>query len=368
MMSAAAAGIGLAVPLMALARLGAAPLQLGTYAAILQGFTIVATGLFGRLSDRIGHRPLPVISGILYGLMGSAYVHVNSIGQVYALTVVCGLCIAAFWPSIEASTGEDLHGVKLLRSVGGYNISWATGVAIGPFLAGYLYGRSPALAFYVPAALAILAGTAILLRPTGNLAERSETRHPELCARRPNGKAYLYAGWVANFGAWFCVGMLRNIFPTLGKHLGLTSSQIGFVLFLWAFMLALTFFFLRLSDRWTYRLTPLVSFQVVLATGFLLVFLANGLWMLSAGVILMGLGTGMTYFSSLFYALDGHDDKGAKSGIHEVVLATGSLVGPLLGGVAAQLISIRAPYLLCTMVVLLCAIVTLALLKREERR
>ena len=39
--------------------------------------------------------------------------------------------------------------------------------------------------------------------------------------------------------------------------------------------------------------------------------------------------------------------KGKGSGLHESILGGGAVLGPILGGVAAQYVGLRAPYFLC---------------------
>ncbi len=364
LMASGSAGFSLVWVLLAIARFHASPFQLGIAASIIQATTIVFSWVLGRLADRVGHRVLPLFSGVCFGIFAALLMRSTSMAHIYWLMLAQGVCLGAFWPSMEASFGQNAHGAGLLRSIGFFNLSWSSGVAIGPLYAGYLFANIRPMAFYIPALCSIAAGSSILLlRSRVEVHAHTHTKGPGL--PKPVGKdAYLYAGWVANFGAWFLVGVLRSIFPKLCETLKLSGTEIGFLLFLWAFVLASMFWILSRSPWWTYRHAPLQVFQGILIVASLIIFRASTMPLLVFGTIVAGVGCGLTYSSSLFYALDGFSDKGEKAGIHEVVLGTGSLIGPFLCGWAAASYSIRAPYPICAIVVLGCMLAVSILLRR----
>ena len=62
------------------------------------------------------------------------------------------------------------------------------------------------------------------------------------------------------------------------------------------------------------------------------------------GLILIGMGSSVTHYSSLYYAVHLIKKKGRGTGIHESIVGSGALLGPILGGIAAQYAGLR-PYL-----------------------
>ena len=103
------------------------------------------------------------------------------------------------------------------------------------------------------------------------------------------------------------------------------------------------------STRWHYRLAPMLIVQLLAALSFFGIWQLQHtlLWIFAFGVI--GMSAAFTYFSSLYYGLDRHVDKGNKSGWHEAILGLGILLGPLLGGILADSrFGTQSPYLLCT--------------------
>ena len=106
------------------------------------------------------------------------------------------------------------------------------------------------------------------------------------------------------------------------------------------------------STRWHYRLSPLLIVQGLAILSYITIWKVQTplLWTVAFAVI--GLSAAFTYFSSLYYGLHKHDDKGNKSGWHEAILGMGILVGPLLGGIAADSgWGVQSPYLVCGVVV-----------------
>ena len=83
-------------------------------------------------------------------------------------------------------------------------------------------------------------------------------------------------------------------------------------------------------------------------------------------MIFLGLSSGMTYFSSIFYSLYGFIDKGKRSGIHEAFLGAGTFCGPLVGGLAAYKFGIRAPYLAAALLLVIAATVELMIYRRKR--
>ena len=59
----------------------------------------------------------------------------------------------------------------------------------------------------------------------------------------------------------------------------------------------------------------------------------------------------MTFSSSLFYSVNVTSHKGPSAAMHETVLMSGFLLGPLIGGAVAQEFSLRAPYLVVAAIV-----------------
>jgi MFS family permease len=70
----------------------------------------------------------------------------------------------------------------------------------------------------------------------------------------------------------------------------------------------------------------------------------------------------------LYYAVRLLKRKGKGAGLHESILGSGVVLGPLLGGIVAHAVGLRAPYILCLIVLAgLIAAEWVIMGKRSER-
>ncbi|MFH1570353.1 MAG: hypothetical protein ABIL09_20345, partial [Gemmatimonadota bacterium] len=67
---------------------------------------------------------------------------------------------------------------------------------------------------------------------------------------------------------------------------------------------------------------------------------------LTAGVMLVGVMMGYSYFSSIYYSTTGFAEgrRGLASGVHEGTLAVGFTLGSLGGGYLGAALGVRAPF------------------------
>jgi MFS family permease len=80
---------------------------------------------------------------------------------------------------------------------------------------------------------------------------------------------------------------------------------------------------------------------------------------------MIGISSSVTYYSSLYYTVHLLKKKGRGTGIHESIIGSGALLGPILGGIAAHYAGLRAPYLLCSAVLFTSIAAELNLMKKN---
>jgi MFS family permease len=103
------------------------------------------------------------------------------------------------------------------------------------------------------------------------------------------------------------------------------------------------------------------------AAGLLLISFFSPPLVFASSFILIGLCASMTYFSSLYYSVRLLKRKGKGTGLHESILGSGVVLGPLLGGTAALSAGLRAPYILCLVVLAMVIIIELSLIKKDPQ-
>ena len=108
--------------------------------------------------------------------------------------------------------------------------------------------------------------------------------------------------------------------------------------------------------------------QVLAIGGMTLISLSQGVWLFGMGFVLSGILIGTSYSLSLFHSLYGQVQKGARSGLNESIVGSGILVGPLVGGWAAQHFGLRMPYVLCGALLATAMMIEGVFIRLAERR
>ena len=355
----------LAAPLV-LIELKASPVELGLVGTITSFLHMGMANFMGPLSDRLGRRKLIIAAPLLFTVSCLLMTRVNQIPVILALSAVNGLCLSLFWPSFQAWIADLLTGVELARQIGTFNMSWTAAYFSGPVLSGFLYGLRPRLPFYVAAAISLVVFffvyATVKVTKTGT-AGKEDTSGKEKSTRfRP----YLYAAWVGNFVSFFFLGNLRYQFPKLARELNISPQMIGVLLGCIGFSQFFGFLILRRSEGWHFKRFHLLGAQLLAWAGMAVIFLSSHPLPFALAFMMIGLTSCVTYYSSLFYAVHLGERKGRMTGLHESILGSGAVLGPILGGVAAQFTGLRAPYVLCIIVLSIAWVVEFLLMKRCE--
>ena len=355
----------LAVPLL-LIELNANPIELGLVAAIGSLTYMAMAHFMGRLSDRFGRRRLIITAPALFVLSCLLMTIAREVKVILVLSVITGFCLSMFWPPFQAWVVDHQTETGLARNIGSFNMSWTAANLVGPVFSGFLYSLHPRLPFFVSAAIAFI----LFFLVWASLHERQTTplvpERPASVEEGHDRRIFLYVAWIANFATWFIIGNCRYQFPKLARELNIPPQIIGLLLGSTGFALFMGFFILRKGERWHFKTLHLLGAQFLLGGGVLVLLLSSQPILFASGFIMIGTSGSVTYYSSLYYAVHLLRAKGKGSGLHESILGGGAVLGPILGGIAAQYEGLRAPYLLCLVVLCMAIIVELILIKRTN--
>ncbi|WP_448003703.1 MFS transporter [Agromyces bauzanensis] len=353
------------LPLLAEAEFGLTGYTFMFTYVVAFGITKATANYFaGTWSDRYGRKPV-LIAGWLFAVpVPLMLIWAPDWGWVVAANVLLGVNQGLTW-STTVIMKIDLVGPKQRGLAMGLNEAAGYGaVAVTSMAAGYLaaeFGLRPApfLLGLTYTALALGLST-LAVRETRGHAEveaaghvpRADGRHDHLHAELGNREVFAQvsfrepalssasqAGLVNNLN----FGLSWGLFPLLFASSGLPVAQIGVLFALYPAVWGLGQLFTgALSDRWGRK--PLITTGMFTQAAALAVIAAAdsfGMW--AAGTMLLGAGTAMVYPTLIAAVGDvAHPAwRGRAVGIYRVWRDLGYAVGALMGGVVADLWSLR---------------------------
>jgi MFS family permease len=137
--------------------------------------------------------------------------------------------------------------------------------------------------------------------------------------------------FAANPFSYMAINTVVAVAPTIAAGAGFSVAEAGRIMSLWFIVRALSFVVFWFWHGWHYRFAWFAAALVLLIGGFFSIMLANSVWQLVLAQIAFGIATGLIYYSSLYYAMDGSEAKGEHGGIHEALIGAGICGGPAMG-------------------------------------
>jgi len=348
-------GFGIVIPVLPFYALemNATPLQVTLLIASFSAMQMLATPVWGRVSDRTGRRPLLIagllassVSYLIFGLANSLLLLLLS--RMAAGAAGGTISIAHAYIADTTSHEERAHNMGLIGAAAGL------GVMVGPAIGGFFSRFSLGTPGYVAAGLCALnAVAAIFLLPESRpAAKRDGVR---------TGQAATMSGWLQTMtgfplslllGVYFLAitsftAMTALLALFFEARFGIGAEQMGLLFAVsGGFTVVVRGVALgRMVKRWGER-TVVRTGALALATAFLVLpNMPSFSWAL-LGVPLYAFGAG-TLFPALAtltsFASDA-ESQGSVLGGSQFVGGLGRVVGPIWGGFLFQAAHIRTPF------------------------
>ena len=368
-MGVAIIGLGIIWPLIPVYALdlGATGFQVGMIIASFNLARVLANPVSGRLSDRWGRKPFIVTGLFFYALVSVFYILATDINDLIMVRFLHGLTSVLVVPVAMALAADIAPDDRLARYMGTLNMAVMLGLGVGPMLGGIIRDTlGMQAAFYTMGALALLtAGGVILLIPRHRIGIESTTRPPaapfkDLIRHRVVLGLFFLRLFVASGQ-----GSVYTFLPLLGIEIGLSSSQVGIILGVNIFLIAvLQRACAGIADRSDPRLiiifgtvvSGIAVFAMPYAQSYALVLLLN---------IVMGAGNGIA--TPAGFVLTGK--VGRKMGMGSIMGRTdagwslGMIASPIFSGIVMDSLGLASTFFIGGILILTGSIVIFSFLR-----
>ncbi|WP_017728686.1 MFS transporter [Halalkalibacterium ligniniphilum] len=348
-------GIGLVIPILPyyIEAFGASSIELGMLIAIFSFMQFLFAPVWGRLSDKIGRKPLIAIG--MFGFAGAEFIFAfaTEMWMLFLSRILAGTFGSAIMPAAMAYVSDRTALEKRGQGMGMLGAAMALGIVVGPGIGGWLAEISLATPFLFAGFAALIAGVfSLFLLPESlpiekrqelALTEDSTNQFVQMwqAIRSPIGFLLLLV-----FGLSFGLANFQTIFGLFAFHrFDYTPSQVGFIMVLTGVIGAIAQGGLvgRLSEKYGDERIVLGSLCLS-GVGFIIMMLAFDLFtvILTTCIFFLGNSILRPSVNTLISKLAG-DRQGMVMGLNNSFLSLGNVAGSLLAGLMFE-VNIFLPY------------------------
>lgn len=356
-------GFGMVIPLLPFyaQSFGATNLQIGLLAASFSITQFLASPFFGRISDKIGRRPILAISLAGSSLSFLFFGLAKSLFWLFILRALHGIFAAGTFPTASAYIGDTTSKEERTQYMSKLAAIFALGFVFGPAFSGILSGNNLTLPFFI--ASVVSAANAIFI---WIFLPESLTRKEKRIVLKEGlvNIRVLISAFRGDFGifflllfAWaFALSNLQLAFPLFSEeHFDFTASDNGYffafigivaVIVQWLILPKISRFFIE---------TKIIAIGVLLATiGQFLVPWGKTIFGLYAATAIYTLGSSMLRpIINSILSKETKEGQGTTMGLAFSFESLGRIAGPLLGGLLIGILNVRSQFILSAVIFLL---------------
>ncbi len=369
-------GFGMVMPIMPfyIESMGASATELGLLVAISPLIQLVASPLWGSVSDRRGRKPVLVVGLLGYGISMVLFGLSTELWMLFAARGVGALLSAATMPTTMAYVSDSTSKQDRGGGMGALGAAMGLGMVLGPALGGLLGGESLSTPFFLTAAICFLTLLLVLLLLPESLpaeARRQTTTSIRPAAQlRELGRALFGPLGVLLLMAFLVSFGLTNFQGIFGyyalKKFGYGTEEVGWILTVVGLVSAITQGTLTgpLTRRWgeaavikATLLASAVSFGLLLAAGSLPAILVTTALFTLPNALLRPAVIALT-------SKQADSQQGVAMGLNNSFNSLGRIAGPIWAGLAFDL-NYSYPYLSGAVIMFVGFLIALAWVKQE---
>jgi multidrug resistance protein len=333
-------GFGLVIPVFPfyIESLGMAGIELGALAASFAIARIILAGPMGNLSDRVGRKPILIVSLLGFAFSNIVYAYAYDVIVMIAARVMEGAVSAGFFPAANAFVSDvttpENRGTAMGYLSMGNMVGFVVGPALGGFLAQFLGNRMPFILAGIATLFTMVLVYILVEEPVRKTIKESLPKVPirEVIS---HARGQYGALGIAMFANMFAMGILEVAFMLDAViNLNVQPYEIGlFFGVIGVTMMIGNVGFGKLSDirgrKW------LIVFGAMIGAGSMGMFIIaqNSIDLMIAGVVLsIGMSMRGPAIQALIADITDPSAYGTMMGVFGAVSNSAYAVSPLLGG------------------------------------
>lgn len=355
-------GFGIVIPILPFyaTEFGVSPTVVTLLFASFSFCSFLSAPLLGALSDRIGRRPVIILSIISTAIGWFVFASASTVWMLFLGRIIDGAAAGNFTSAQGYMVDIARDEKERTRNLGILSAIFGVGFLLGPILGGLLSRVSHAFPFWVAGILAsVNAMSAIFFLPESHHNRSSEKMidyhplSPLIRAWRDKPLRPLYVTW-ATFAVAFVLGQsvfslfVKETFGFNAFESGMAFTFIGVVLLINQTLLLQRFWLKKFDESrlQVIMLVTLVFALLLIAVEYFPLFVVG----------LVGLGTGQAVLrvvvTSQVAGAAGPQRRGETIGILSSIMSASMVVAPVVAGALFE-INHAVPYLLAVVVLLL---------------
>ncbi|MBA4538725.1 MFS transporter [Bacillus aquiflavi] len=331
-------GFGIIIPVLPFyaEKIGASPTELGLLMAVYSLMQLIFAPMWGRISDRIGRKPVIMIG--IAGLALSFFLMAisNQLWMLFAARIIGGFLSSANMPTTMAYVADITTPEDRGKGMGIIGAAVGLGFIFGPAIGGIFSESSLTTPFYLAGASSLITFFLVMFLLKESLSK--ESRHQAVTKKRSMWKAFTGPASILFILQLFISLSLSGLEATFAYYAAekanIGTKQLGYIFMIMG--LAGAFVQGGLVGKMTKKYGEGNVIQVgiiISAIGFGLILLVNNFTTAAIFLTIFGIGNGVIRPSvSALLTKTSTAGHGSATGLLSSFDSLGRIVGPPLGG------------------------------------